>query len=262
MTYGWESDDPLGHLVLVHGIGEHAKRWAPHIESRFLPMGLDVFAYDLEGHGRSGGARWTTPTFDIHVQDLAHFIDHLEGTGKLGGDTYLMGHSLGGLISASYLAGTDDARFAGAILSSGAFKISSDLNPLAQRAARWINKLFPRMGLDSIPADRLSSLPEAVAAYTSDPMVDHGKIDAETAVAILNQVEWIRSNATNIRTPLLILHGTDDLVNDPEGSRFLYDHVSSEDKKLVFIRDSRHEVFNDVGAEEYFGAISAMIRGE
>jgi alpha-beta hydrolase superfamily lysophospholipase len=259
MTYSWEIENPTGQLVLVHGIGEHATRWEPHIVSRFLKMGLNVYAYDLEGHGRSAGDRWTTPNFDIHLDDLAFIVEHLGRAGVLADNTYLMGHSLGGLIAASYLARASDPPFVCAILSSGAFQISRDLSPLAQRTARWVSRLLPRWGLGSIPTEKISSLPEAVAAYDSDPLVDHGKIDAETAVSILNQVEWIRTHAANIKTPLLILHGTDDLVNDPEGSQFLYDNVSSDDKSIVFIRDSRHEIFNDVGAGTFFDEIEAMV---
>ena len=54
-TYQW---DPEGRasatLVLVHGLGEHAGRYAP-VAEHFTRHGYAVRAYDHRGHGGTGG---------------------------------------------------------------------------------------------------------------------------------------------------------------------------------------------------------------
>lgn len=262
MTYAWETDIPGASLLLLHGLGEHARRWEPHIVHRLLPLGLDVYAYDLRGHGRSGGEPWTIARFGAHLADLALVTGELARADKIGGNSYLMGHSLGGLIAASHLAENRDSGFAGAIFSSGAFRVGSALHPWAHGPVRLVAALFPRLGLAGIPPKELSSLSEAVAAYENDPLVYHGKLDAQTTVAINDQQAWLRAHAAAIELPLLLLYGTDDRVIDPEGSRMLFEAVSSDRKSLVPIPDSRHETFNDVGADRFFAEIEAMVTGE
>ena len=52
-----------------------------------------------------------------------------------------------------------------------------------------------------------------------------------------------------VHLPVLIMHGTDDRLSDPQGSRLLYDQVSSEDKTLIFYENYYHEIFNEPGRE-------------
>jgi alpha-beta hydrolase superfamily lysophospholipase len=90
-------------LLLIHGFGQNRYAW--HLPSRsfscFLAAeGYDVFAIDLRGHGRSRhlGARPPRHLAEYVRADVPAAVDEIR---KLAGPVplYLIGHSLGGLIS-------------------------------------------------------------------------------------------------------------------------------------------------------------------
>ncbi len=61
---------PKGVVFLKHGLYTHSARYA-HIAKKFAQAGYDVVAFDIKGHGQSGGL----PGYIHSLQDLAeqHF---------------------------------------------------------------------------------------------------------------------------------------------------------------------------------------------
>lgn len=90
-------------VLLVHGFGQNRYAW--HLPSRSLAnhlafAGFDVFNLDLRGHGRSRhfGAKSPKHVDEYVSEDLPIAVDEvLSHTGKK--PLYLVGHSLGGLVS-------------------------------------------------------------------------------------------------------------------------------------------------------------------
>ncbi|MEM9696546.1 MAG: alpha/beta hydrolase [Myxococcota bacterium] len=92
-----------GAVLLVHGYGQNRYAW--HLPSRsfvnhLAHRGFDVFNLDLRGHGRSRhlGARPPRNLADYVREDLPCAVEEvlaLSGFDRL----FLVGHSLGGLIS-------------------------------------------------------------------------------------------------------------------------------------------------------------------
>jgi len=90
-------------VLLVHGFGQNRYAW--HLPARSLAnhlacAGYDVFNLDLRGHGRSRhfGARAPRHVDDYIAEDLPIAVEEvLAHTGKR--PAFLVGHSLGGLVS-------------------------------------------------------------------------------------------------------------------------------------------------------------------
>jgi alpha-beta hydrolase superfamily lysophospholipase len=90
-------------VLLVHGFGQNRYAW--HLPARSLAnhlarAGFDVFNLDLRGHGRSRhfGARGPRSVDDYVTEDLPAAVEEIAlHTGKR--PTFLVGHSLGGLVS-------------------------------------------------------------------------------------------------------------------------------------------------------------------
>jgi pimeloyl-ACP methyl ester carboxylesterase len=82
-------------LLLVHGGLDHARNW--DWVARALREDFHVYAIDLRGHGNSEWAHGAAYTIGEHVLDLSALADVI-------GDfpVYLIGHSLGGVISVIY----------------------------------------------------------------------------------------------------------------------------------------------------------------
>jgi alpha-beta hydrolase superfamily lysophospholipase len=70
-TYEWPAVGPArGHLLIVHGIAEHAGRYA-HVAAQLSGSGIAAYAYDLRGFGGSGGHR-------AYVERWSQYHDDLE----------------------------------------------------------------------------------------------------------------------------------------------------------------------------------------
>ncbi len=96
-------DRTLAPVVLIHGYGQNRYAW--HLPSRSLfnylaRSGYDVFNLELRGHGRSRhlGAHPPRHVADFVRQDLPAAIEEVQRLSG-GRPVYLVGHSLGGLIS-------------------------------------------------------------------------------------------------------------------------------------------------------------------
>jgi polyhydroxyalkanoate synthase subunit PhaC len=90
-------------VLLVHGFGQNRYAW--HLPSRSLvnslaAAGYDVFNVDLRGHGRSRqlGARRPRGVDDYVVEDLPSAVEEVMALSG-GRQVWLVGHSLGGLVS-------------------------------------------------------------------------------------------------------------------------------------------------------------------
>jgi acylglycerol lipase len=96
-AFSWKSASPRAQLLLMHGLGEYSERYLTYC-SELIPklnqQGIDVYAFDLPGHGRTAGERGLV---DV-TQGVAL---HLQARSRLpvGLPTVLFGHSLGGLIT-------------------------------------------------------------------------------------------------------------------------------------------------------------------
>jgi alpha-beta hydrolase superfamily lysophospholipase len=98
----WQTNQsPKGIVCLVHGLGEHSGRYA-HWAVLLNQAGYGYMAYDLRGHGKSGGQRGHVTSFDEYVKDNDILLK--EATERfLEIPRFLYGHSLGGLIVNYYV---------------------------------------------------------------------------------------------------------------------------------------------------------------
>ncbi len=88
------------HLLLIHGIAEHAGRHA-HVASRFALAGIETHAYDLRGFGASAGRRAYVERWSQYHDDLEDQLVAIRAeAGRL--PVVLYGHSMGGLIALGY----------------------------------------------------------------------------------------------------------------------------------------------------------------
>lgn len=100
-------------VLLVHGFGQNRYAW--HLPSRSMAnylakAGFDVFNLDLRGHGRSRhfGSRRSKSVCDYVEEDLPNAVEEIQAlAGKR--PVFLVGHSLGGLVSYAAAPGLDGA---------------------------------------------------------------------------------------------------------------------------------------------------------
>jgi len=87
-------------LILVHGGLDHARNW--DWVARALRDDFHVYALDLRGHGNSQHAPGALYTIAEHVLDLSALADVIHSTSRQDDPIYIIGHSLGGIVSMVY----------------------------------------------------------------------------------------------------------------------------------------------------------------
>jgi acylglycerol lipase len=245
-TLSWQPEGEARALVvLAHGYAEHAGRY-DRLAVALAEQGLAVHALDFAGHGRSAGRRGHVRSFAGLVDDLAGFLHSLrEAHPRL--RCGLFGHSLGGAVSAALCAAEPEVVDA-LVLSSPYLRHGEQVSPVRLRLAGLLARAFPYVGLERIDVNRLSRLPAQVRAYVDDPLVFHGKAPAHTAMQLFAGFATLE-RADRITVPLLVLHGNEDRIADPRGSRELADKVSSPDVTYELVGGGYHELLNDLGRE-------------
>lgn len=241
-----ESDSKAG-LVLVHGYAEHSGRYA-HMADYFASLGYAVYALDHRGHGESAGRRGYFERFQFLVDDLDTFfglVREREPERRI----FLVGHSMGGLLAAAYTIQHPD-KVHGLVLSSPWLRPTEGVSPLLQMLSGIIAALFPGMGVTRLAATAISRDPEIVARYDSDPLNYRGQVPARVGVEMLKTARRILRQTQTITCPVLIMHGTEDKLADPAGSRELYEAISSDDKTLKLWDGLYHEIFNEPEKEQ------------
>jgi alpha-beta hydrolase superfamily lysophospholipase len=234
--------EPRAALLIVHGLAEHSGRYG-NVVNHFVPLGYAVYGIDHFGHGKSDGTRVYVKRFDDYTNTLKVYFDKIRGS-QPGKPIFLVGHSMGGLITAMYLL-DHQAELAGAVLSGPAVKIPEYVTPFILFMGKMLSALIPKYGLLPLDANGVSRDPDVVQAYVSDPLVYRGKATARLAAEMLKAMQAITAQAARITLPILILQGSADRLVNPTGAQMLYDAVSSVDKEIRIYDGFYHEVFNE-----------------
>jgi acylglycerol lipase len=239
----WSPDiAPRGVVVLSHGLGEHVRRYE-HVAQRFGEDGLVTYALDHRGHGRSGGKR-------VLVKDLSEYtgdFDTLVGIATKehpGCPRIVLGHSMGGAIVFAYGVERPD-NYELMVLSGPAVAAQIAMPPPLVLVAKTLGAIAPGLPLQDLDVSAISRDPAVVTAYNTDPLVHHGKVPAGIARALLLIGETMPQRAAALRSPMLVVHGSEDRLIAVDGSRRLVEAVGSSDVELKVYPGLYHEVFNE-----------------
>ena len=243
-TWHYPSPAPRGRVVLVHGYAEHVGRY-PHVIEALTEAGYDCHALDLRGHGRSEGVRGHVLRFQDYLDDLDLFVAELPQNAL---PRFLVGHSLGGLLSLRYVLDRPET-FAALAVSSPYLHLATDVHFLTEAVATAASHLAPTLLTKSpIEAKALSHDPAMVQAYIDDPLV-FKTFNARWFFQARKAQEEVLERAGEIRLPVLMMLGSADPIADPERGRQIFPSLGSPDKTLKVYDGFLHEIFNEVGRE-------------
>lgn len=248
---GWEPDkNPKAAAALLHGLGEHTGRFA-HVGEAFTRAGYALMGMDLRGHGRSGGPRGHTPSADAYVQDIDLFLQHVRERYP-GLPLFLYGHSLGAILALYYTLRRRPS-LAGVIASSPALHSSIEQQPAKMMLSKILGGLVPAMSMPSgLKTSDLSHDPEVEKRYLADPLV-HDKVTTGFGKSMLGITPWTLEHANEFPLPLLMSHGTKDVVAFPSSSQEFAAGVG-EKATLLTWEGLYHETHNEARKAEVLKA--------
>src|SRR5262245_24447789 len=236
---------PRAVIVVCHGVNSHGGQYLS-VGEQFAAAGLAAFALDLRGRGRSEGERFYVEDVADYVSDVANTIA-LAKSRHPGLPIYLLGHSAGGVVSATYVL-DNQAELAGFICESFAFQVPAPGFALA--AIKGVSHIAPRLPVLKLKNEDFSRDPRWVERLNNDPLIAHEVQPAITVAALVRADERLHDEFPSITLPVLIMHGTSDKATVCQGSQFFYDTVGSKDKTLKLYDGHFHDLLNDVGKEK------------
>ena len=210
-TYQWPSSaEPRAHLLLVHGIAEHAGRYG-HVAARLGQAGIVTHAYDQRGFGGSDGPRAHVDRWSDYHDDLADQLSLVRAS-STGLPVVLYGHSMGGLTALGYVL-ADPARPLPDLLVLSAPAIDAIVPAWKRRLAGILAVLSPRFAVaNAFPKGGLSSDPAVEAAYLADPLAVH-RTTARLGISLFKEQARVQARLAQggpLPVTTYVLHGADD----------------------------------------------------
>lgn len=236
-----------GVLLVVHGLGEHAGRY-DRFARTLNGWGFAVRSYDQYGHGESDGVRGGLPHGSRLLDDLADLVESTRIRNP-GVPLILMGHSMGGLVAASFVARTLHAVDA-LVLSSPA--LATRMGPVQKLLLAVVPRIAPNLTVSNgLQPEYLSHDRRVVQSYLNDPRV-HDRICGRLAQFIVEEGELVRSRAPSWNVPTLLLYAGDDHLVDPSGSDAFAAAAPPRCVSTQRFDSLFHEIFNEQEAEPVY----------
>lgn len=245
----WNPDgQPTARIVLIHGLAEHSGRYE-RTAGLLADAGFEISAPDLFGFGMSGGRRGDIEEWSDYWDQIERLISSSDAP------LVLMGHSMGGLISAGYvLSGRPQPQCA--VLSAPAFGGGA----WWQKAmAPLLAKIAPKAMIpNNLDGSQLSRDPAVGETYFSDPLV-FTKTSARLGAALFAAQARVAAMTADWRVPTLLLHGGADTIVPP-ASTVGFGELGSVERRLY--PKLRHEVYNEPEGPDLVGEVIDWITSQ
>jgi len=243
---------PRAVVQLLHGVGEHAGRYAALVDS-LVAEGYTVYADDHRGHGRTGMRQ--------HGGDAAKLGRLGRGGHRAAVDAVrelterirdenpdlplvLVGHSWGSFL-AQILVNQHPDLYDALVLSGSALRWPGSLN------AGNLNAAWKAEGATG--TEWLSSDPDVGQAFLDDPLTT--SVPLLKLFGPLDAARLFGRPARDLRDiPALLMVGREDSVGGPRSVHKLADAYRTRsgltDVTTLVYPDARHEIFNELNQAE------------
>jgi alpha-beta hydrolase superfamily lysophospholipase len=233
--YHWVPENAKAAIVISHGWSEHAGRYNVLAEW-FAEFGFEVHALDHRGHGKSQGKRGHVGQWLDYARDLEHLRLSLDPLPQ-----YLVGHSMGGMISVLHQLEYPNS-FAAVALSGPAADVSIPVSTLKTLMGKTMSYIMPQLLLaNNIDPYSVCSDTKVVESYINDPF-NHGTVSARWFSEYLKTIERVKREAGDIKTPLAIWHGSGDTLVAPWVSKNLFSILKMEPRQYKLVEGVFHEI--------------------
>lgn len=199
-------------IVFVHGASNDCRWWEPQMAA--FSDDFEVVAYDVRGHGRTGGSDRSRYSMELFAADLRALVAELDLDSPV-----VVGHSLGGMFALEYAARYPD-HLRGLVLADS--QVAPGLTPMQTVVQHGLIPL--QMGLQrALGPDRASAMMEWIARRVTDadaPEDDElaayaeetdEMFASEESLKVLGAVRrFERPDLSSIEAPTLGVYGKED----------------------------------------------------
>jgi len=232
-------------VVALHGLGDHSGLY-PMLPDALLPRGIELFAPDLRGNGRSPGQRGYLQSWDELREDLSRLVTRARAE-RPAVALFLLGSSLGGLVVLDYALHRPEG-------IRGVIAVAPPLGDLGVPApllalGRVLSRIWPRFSLETgMDLSGLARDPGIAERVLGDPLF-HRRGTARLSTEVTATIAGLQAGAARYPVPVLVLHGGADRMVPPDGSRRFIAGVGHPDKRLIEYPGAYHALLADIGGE-------------
>jgi len=247
-------------IVLCHGYTDHLDYTIRQVALTMATLNsAHVFTFDIPGHGRSDGLWCLINDWNHMVKQIAEMVEtifckEMRDNGK---PVFCWGYSQGGAL-AIHLCMSHQYLFKGAIL----------LSPMCEVAAKpgpWLEGLLNAISYIAGSFPLVPTSDNSINVW-KDPKIHHsfklgphknllaypGNPRFATARELLLACNEIGRRAKNeMKTPFLILHGTDDKVCPQKASKQFHKTAPVKDKTFISLPGVWHGLLTENIVQHY-----------
>jgi alpha-beta hydrolase superfamily lysophospholipase len=254
----------LGTVQIVHGLGEHIGRYAAFAQ-RLAAAGWHVVGHDQRGHGASDGERGRIGDAQVLLADVANVMDHFRSGALAQGRQVLLGHSLGGVVAARFVAEGQRGEVArwwrhvdALVLSSPA--LDPGMSAVQKLLLAVVGPLAPNLRLSNgLKPEWISRDPAVVQAYRTDPQV-HDRVSPRLVRFLLDAAAEVQALAPRWRVPTLLLWAGADRCVAPRGSAAFAEKAPRAALEAQEYPGLFHELFNEPECELPIGHVIGWLQ--
>jgi acylglycerol lipase len=231
-------------ILAVHGFGFNKYAYKQFAE-RMQDKGISTYALDVRGFGDWAKLKSADNqlNLDAGVQDVKGLLRSLRAS-RPGTSIFLLGESMGGAVALHVAA--ESPELVDGVISSVP---SNNLRGRNLLALKVVLKVLVK------PIGRVDIGRELMSRATNDQTLRNDLLadsDIKTKVSrseLLNFWNFMKSNhcaAMGISgTPVLMVQGDRDQLIDAEGTRQLFEELSTSDKSMMLIKGGSHLTFEE-----------------
>lgn len=237
-------ETPKATLLCLHGLGLYSGSYEAFAK-RMAALGFDVYAMDIRGFGE-----WVKESKGCHINfngathDVGRVLKYLDAqNGSL--PLFLLGESMGGAMAIH--AAALYPQYMQAVVSSApgghrydSVKTDIDVALHALAGPRRDFNIGTKI-IDQATPDN----PLLRAMWCGDPL-DRKKLSPEDLLRFQRFMDQTNGLAEKITyLPILVIQGGDDPLVRPRGTCDIFEHIKSPKKKLLFLGDAEHLIWED-----------------
>ena len=276
---------PKGAILIVHGMMEHAQRYAEFAQY-LTQSGYHVYCYDQRGHGATGasyglGHLLPKTTWNHFVSDCNEMITDIQ-TRHPGLPITLFGHSMGSFVSLNTLIQATD-KLSNVILSGSAYQSPIETR-IGLTLSRFLLTLLPpktkgylfhliifggfnlRFFPSRTPADWISRDKNKVDDCINDPQTGFccSNYFFNVLFSGLNHLFQQHVISTIPNRPLLFISGSDDPIAGRSAKKIyqlskIIAKAGHTQHTVKIYPQARHELINELNRQDVFADIVSWL---
>ena len=222
-------------ILVIHGFAGGTydmEELANYLE---LNRTFDVYQFTLPGHDKN----LSKVKYEEWIKASEEKVEMLINNGYK--NIYLIGHSMGGVI-ATYLA-TKYREVKKLVLAAPAF--------------HYLNIVNDKLNIK----ESLKVTPKILGQYKgAEIFARFLKLNIGATKELMTLVKKYYYTPSAVICPVLILHGTEDHLVPRSSTEYVYNELTKNTKKLIYINGINHDIFRNDRKEELFYIIEDFLK--